>query len=105
MQAATDARSTDELVLVLFDLLFFNGEDLTGEPLRVRKERLEALLASPPPGLQYSEHHLVKGETFYRHAWQARDRGHRLETAGLPLQARRPRRLAQGEVLEPRGVR
>ena len=50
MQAATDARSTDGLVLVLFDLLFFDGEDLTGEPLRVRKERLEALLASAPPG-------------------------------------------------------
>ena len=67
MQAATDARSTEGLVLVLFDLLFLDGEDLTGEPLRV-KERLEALLASPPPGLQYSEHHLVSGETFYRNA-------------------------------------
>ena len=51
MQAATDARSTDGLVLVLFDLLFLDGEDLAGEPLRVRKERLEALLASAPPGL------------------------------------------------------
>src|SRR5829696_6824017 len=68
MQAATDARSTDELVLVLFDLLFFDGEDLTGEPLRVRKERVEARLASAPPGLQYSEHHVVSGESFYRNA-------------------------------------
>ena len=34
MQAATDARSTEGLVLVLFDLLFLDGEDLTGEPLR-----------------------------------------------------------------------
>src|SRR3712207_1130122 len=49
MQAATDARSTDGLVLVLFDLLFLDGEDLTGEPLLVRKERLKALLASAPP--------------------------------------------------------
>jgi len=63
-----DARSTDGLVLVLFDLLFLNGEDLTGEPLRVRKERLQALLSKAPPGLQYSEHHLVSGESFYRHA-------------------------------------
>jgi bifunctional non-homologous end joining protein LigD len=61
MQTATDARSTEGLVLVLFDLLFLDGEDLTGEPLRVRKERLEALLARAPPGLQYSEHHLVSG--------------------------------------------
>src|SRR5215203_1956022 len=36
--------------------------------LRVRKERLEVLLASAPPGLQYSEHHLVSGESFYGHA-------------------------------------
>jgi DNA ligase D-like protein (predicted ligase) len=68
MQAATDARTTDGLVLVLFDLLFLDGDDLTGEPLRVRKERLEALLARAPPGLQYSEHHLVSGESFYRNA-------------------------------------
>src|SRR3712207_648600 len=72
MQAATDARSTEGLVFVLFDLLFLDGEDLTGEPLRVRKGRLEALLASAPPGLQYSEHHLVSGETFYRHACKDR---------------------------------
>src|SRR5829696_4771783 len=55
MQAATDARSTEGLVLVLFDLLFLDGEDLTAEPLRVRKERLQPLIANPPPGLQYSE--------------------------------------------------
>jgi DNA ligase D-like protein (predicted ligase) len=68
MQAATDARSAEGLVMVLFDLLFLDGEELTGEPLRVRKERLEALLAKAPPGLQYSEHHLVGGASFHRHA-------------------------------------
>ena len=68
MQAATDVRNTEGLVLVLFDLIFLDGKDLMGEPLRVRKERLEALLVRAPPGLQYSEHHLVSGETFYRHA-------------------------------------
>ncbi len=68
MQAATDARSAEGLVYVLFDCLFVDGEDLMGEPLRVRKERLEALLAKAPAGLQYSEHHLASGVTFYRHA-------------------------------------
>jgi bifunctional non-homologous end joining protein LigD len=68
MQAATDVRNTEGLVLVLFDLIFLDGKDLMGEPLRVRKERLEELLVRAPPGLQYSEHHLVSGETFYRHA-------------------------------------
>src|SRR4051812_44707387 len=68
MQAATDARSTGGLVLVLFDLLFLDGEDLTAEALRVRKERLQALLARAPPGLQYSEHFVGSGESFYRNA-------------------------------------
>jgi DNA ligase D-like protein (predicted ligase) len=68
MQAATDARSTEGLVLVLFDLLFLDGEDLTVEALPVRKERLQALLARAPPELQYSDHHLGSGESFYRHA-------------------------------------
>src|SRR3954453_10928910 len=64
MQAATDARSTGGLVLVLFDLLFLDGEDLTAEALQVRKERLQALLARAPAGLQYSDHHVGKGESF-----------------------------------------
>jgi bifunctional non-homologous end joining protein LigD len=68
MQAATDAHSTGGLVLVLFDLLFIDGEDLTLEPLRVRKERLQALLARAPARLQYSDHHVGSGESFYRHA-------------------------------------
>jgi bifunctional non-homologous end joining protein LigD len=68
MQAATDARSVEGLVFVLFDLLFLDGEDLTAEPLRVRKQRLEAVLADAAPGLQYSEHHIGSGNTFYRHA-------------------------------------
>jgi DNA ligase D-like protein (predicted ligase) len=68
MQAATEARSSDGLLLVLFDLIFLDGEDLTGEPLRVRKEHLEALLAKAVPGLQYSAHYHVSGGSFYRHA-------------------------------------
>ena len=68
MQAATEARGTDGLVLVLFDLLFVNGEDLTAQPLRVRKERLQALLSGPTAGLQYSEHFPGPGKTFFQHA-------------------------------------
>lgn len=68
MQAATDARSTESLVFVLFDLLFLDGEDLTGRPLRDRKEPLQSLLAGAPPALQFSEHHVGSGALFYRHA-------------------------------------
>lgn len=68
MQAATDAKSADDLVFVQFDLLFLDGEDLSGLPLRMRKERLRSLLEGAPSSLQYSEHHLEHGGTFYRHA-------------------------------------
>jgi bifunctional non-homologous end joining protein LigD len=68
MQAATDDKSTEALVLVLFDLLFLDGEDLSGLTLRERKKRLEAVLRGAPSGLQYSEHHQENGTTFYRHA-------------------------------------
>jgi ATP-dependent DNA ligase len=37
---------------VLFDVLQFAGEDLTGEPYRVRRRRLEAILPSLAPPLQ-----------------------------------------------------
>jgi bifunctional non-homologous end joining protein LigD len=68
MQAATDARTTESLVYVLFDLMFIDGEDLSARPLRDRKERLRSLLEGAHAGLQYSEHHLEDGATFYRHA-------------------------------------
>ncbi|MDB5593028.1 DNA ligase D, partial [Enterovirga sp.] len=68
MQAATDSRATGGLVLILFDLLFLDGEELTALPLRDRKARLEAVLAGAPPALQFSEHHLGSGALFHRHA-------------------------------------
>lgn len=68
MQAATDARASEQLVYVLFDLLFLDGQDLTGRPLRERKERLHRLLEDAHPSLQFSEHHEGSGATFFRHA-------------------------------------
>lgn len=70
MQAATDARATEGLVYILFDLLFLNGEDLTGKPLWERKERLKTLLGGAPETLQFSEHHSGQGAVFLKHASQ-----------------------------------
>lgn len=68
MQAATDAASTGNLIYMLFDLLFLDHGDLTGLPLLERKGRLQSLLTGAPDLLQFSEHHVGQGETFFRHA-------------------------------------
>jgi bifunctional non-homologous end joining protein LigD len=56
MQAATDHRSSDELVYFAFDLIYLDGEDLSRRPLLERKERLAKLLGRAPAGLRYCEH-------------------------------------------------
>jgi ATP-dependent DNA ligase len=78
--AAERAQSDPErhrpraLVFFLFDLLFLDGEDLTGLPLTVRKARLEALLTAAPDGLRYNDHQIGQGPAFHRLACE-----HRLE--------------------------
>jgi ATP-dependent DNA ligase len=54
LQAATDSRSTQNLVFFVFDLLFVNGRDLTTAPLLERKERLQAVLESAPDSTRFS---------------------------------------------------
>src|ERR1700730_7595873 len=44
------------LVFFLFDLLFLDGEDLTGLPLVERKARLEKLLTSAPGKMPLQQH-------------------------------------------------
>lgn len=51
----------------LFDLLSLNGDDLTGRPLRERKEILRSAFRFHGP-LRYSEHLECEGEAYYRHA-------------------------------------
>ena len=50
------------LTYIVFDLLALNGEDLRGQPLLKRKEKLEALLKGAPPTLYYSRHVSGKGQ-------------------------------------------
>lgn len=40
----------------VFDLLNLNGEDMRGLPLVGRKQRLKALLKTPPEGIRFSDH-------------------------------------------------
>jgi DNA ligase D-like protein (predicted ligase) len=75
LQAATDRRTTDELVYFAFDLLFLDGVDLTGEPLLERKARLKRLLAKAPASIRYTEHVIGNGPAFYRAACEHRIEG------------------------------
>ena len=69
LQAAMENRTTDKLVYFIFDLLFLDGEDLTQQPLRARKRKLQALLQAAPPSnkigaLRYTEHIVGQGAAF-----------------------------------------
>ncbi|HEY5795232.1 MAG TPA: DNA ligase D [Bosea sp. (in: a-proteobacteria)] len=70
LQEALSVGATDHLVFFAFDLLHLDGEDLRGDPLMARKERLEDLLraAGDEGPLRYSEHFVEPGQTMLRHA-------------------------------------
>jgi bifunctional non-homologous end joining protein LigD len=60
----------DKAILIAFDLLFLDGEDLRKEPLTARKERLAGILrdVSRPSALVYSEHVAGMGDFMMRQA-------------------------------------
>jgi len=70
LQEALSEQRTDDLVFFAFDLLYLDGEDLRGEQLLARKERLEALFQKTQgeSPLRYSEHFVEPGQTMLRHA-------------------------------------
>ena len=56
LQQAFETRETNEVVLYLFDLPYFDGRDLRALALAQRRAVLKALLASAPPGpVRFSE--------------------------------------------------
>ena len=68
IQMASDAGNAAGLAFFLFDLLYFNGEDLTARPLIGRKERLAGLLPQAVSPLHYSDHQIELGPAFYEKA-------------------------------------
>jgi bifunctional non-homologous end joining protein LigD len=70
LQAALSGGQTEKLIYYVFDLLYLDGEDVSGEPLADRKERLRDLLK--PLGdqgpVRYSEHFMEPGKTMLAHA-------------------------------------
>ena len=70
LQVAIGSRAPKErarLVYFVFDLLFYDGADLRGEPLELRKDTLRTLLAGEAPPLVMSKH-VEDGASFFREA-------------------------------------
>ena len=63
LQNATKNSTASQLWFYVFDLLYLDGFDLRGVPLKPRKERLTELLAAPLPQIQLSEHFAADGPT------------------------------------------
>ena len=57
-----------DVVLIAFDLLELDGNDLRREPLEVRKATLTSLLRARLPGLQFNQHLTHPGDIVFRHA-------------------------------------
>ena len=74
-----------EAVLLAFDLLEYNGDDLRGQPLSERKKQLRQLIGTTKRScaIQYVDHIKGDGPAVFRHAVGSRAGGHRVETAGL----------------------
>ena len=68
IQLASDAGNAAGLVFFLFDLLYLDGEDLTGLPVIERKQRLAGVLGQASSSLHFSDHQLGLGPAFYEHA-------------------------------------
>ena len=68
LQAALSENRAERMIYYVFDLLYLDGQDLRGEPLIERKERLGALIGEGDGPLRYSEHFVEPGKTMLRHA-------------------------------------
>lgn len=62
-----DPAEQARLVYFVFDLLFYDGVDLRGEPLSVRKDKLRTVLAGEKPPLKMSDD-VADGSAFFREA-------------------------------------
>ena len=60
--------NNQDVVLVAFDLLELDGNDLRREPLEVRKQTLASLLRGSLPGVQFNQHLAHPGDVVFAHA-------------------------------------
>jgi hypothetical protein len=106
IQNASDTGNGEALVFFLFDLIHLDGEAISPQPLKDRKERLRALLSEARPPLQFSDHQIGRGRAFYE---QACLRAARSRRGGPPgpgeWYPRMPERLDEEELADWRAGR
>jgi bifunctional non-homologous end joining protein LigD len=61
-------RHSEAAVLVAFDLIELEGEDLRRSPIEYRKHKLAKLVRGPHPGIVLNEHYEGDGEIVFEHA-------------------------------------
>ena len=89
--------------LYLFDLLEFDGHDLTGLPLRQRKSALRRAFSFHGP-VRYTPHRNERGEEFFARGLREGVGGADRQARRQPLPPRPQRRLAEAEVLVRAGA-
>ncbi|MCS6296800.1 MAG: DNA ligase D [Nitrospira sp.] len=93
LQNAFDARSDNNLLYYVFDLLYLNGYDLRDVPLVERKRLLSALLNDRPSSslIQYSDHISGKGDAAFAEACRSGMEGLIAKRADAPYLSGRNR--------------
>ena len=84
------AKEHGRLVYFIFDLLFYDGEDLRDWPLRERKEKLRTLLAGEDLPLKSSDD-VADGDAFFREACKLDLEGIIGKRADMPYRSGRGR--------------
>jgi bifunctional non-homologous end joining protein LigD len=84
-------RVKHDAVLLAFDLIELDGQDLKREPLLTRKATLLSLVKAAPAGVQYVEHIEGDGTMIYRQACNLGCEGIVSKRAGSPYRPGRSR--------------
>jgi bifunctional non-homologous end joining protein LigD len=66
--ALSGSADAGRLVYFVFDLLHYDGVDLTAEPLEVRKDKLRTILAGEGPPLKMGDHAVGNGRELFAQA-------------------------------------
>lgn len=108
-------RSRIAVYYYLFDLLYANGHDTTGLPLRDRKALLKKIISFRDP-LRYSAHQNERGEAFFKEACKKRLEGliakraeseyaHKRSRDWLKFKCGHAQEMVIGGYTEPKGSR
>jgi bifunctional non-homologous end joining protein LigD len=87
--ALSGSANAGRLVYFVFDLLHYDGVDLTGEPLEVRKAKLRTILAGEGPPLKMGEHTRGSGKELFAQACKMGLEGIIAKRADRPYRAGR----------------